>query len=124
MALGLHEVAAKPLCHAAKNADDHGRIGFLVVLEVPQTAIHALFGIFPHRAGVHQDNIGISKIAGMAKARVGHDAEDNLAVREIHLASVCLKIQFAFFGHFFSFRHPIYGKYANLSNDRNRINIF
>ena len=60
-----------------------------------QAVADALLGIVPDRAGVEQDQIGLTLILGGGVAGLGQDARDDLAVAEVHLASVALQIQLA-----------------------------
>ena len=46
-------------------------------------------------AGVQQDQIGLALILGGGVAGLGEDASDNLAVAEVHLATVALEVQLA-----------------------------
>ncbi len=99
----LEQDGAEPLGHAADHAEHVP--GALVALQLAHAPDDPLFGVVPHRAGVHQHHIGLGRMVRAHVALAPEDAEHELGVRDVHLAAVGFDVD-AFHG----VNIPAYGR--------------
>ena len=73
------------LHHAAANPDQHIRIQFFEMLHDTEMPVELLVGIFPHRAGIKEENVGVFG-RNLLTADFRENAGELLRVARIHLA--------------------------------------
>ena len=66
--------------HTAAEADDEAGLFFFQSLEGTHVAEHSLLGVFPHRAGVEEDEVCILRFLAQAVADIHQHALDALTV--------------------------------------------
>ena len=76
------------LDHAAAERDDQVRVRLLELLEAADVAVDALLRMFPHRAGVEQDEVRFRRVVRELVAHLLEEAVDALPVRHVPLAPV------------------------------------
>ena len=86
----FHDVGL--LRHAAADADDQARVLFFEFFQRADVAEDALLGMFAHRAGVEQDEVGVLQRIADAEADVLQDAADLFAVVDVLLAAVAAHV--------------------------------
>jgi len=82
----LEQLGPEPLRHAADHAQHV--TGTLVALELAHAPEHPLLGVVAHRAGVHQQDVGLRGVVGTDVPLAAEHAEDELGVGDVHLAAV------------------------------------
>ena len=80
------------LRHAAADTDDQFRVLFLQFFQRADIAEHPLLCMFPHRAGVEQDQVGVLQRIAQPETHVLQNAADLLTVVDILLAAVAAHI--------------------------------
>lgn len=80
------------LSHAAADADDQAGILLFELFQRADVAENALLGMFTHRTGVEQNQIGIFQRVAQAEAHILQHAADFLAVVDILLAAIAAHI--------------------------------
>ena len=83
----LQKGSLEPFGHASEHADDDAPLLFLLAENI-QAAKDALFGIVPYRTGIDQDQVCIADAVAQRPSVILQDGQDDLAVVDIHLASV------------------------------------
>ena len=91
----LEQLVPQALGHAAEDAHLELGVVALAAFEVLQTMTNPLLGVVPDGAGIEQDQIGLALILGGGVAGFGEDARNDLAIAEVHLATVALEVQLA-----------------------------
>ena len=86
----LEQPRPEPLSHAADDAQHIPRA--LVPLQLTHPPDHPLLGVIPHGAGIEQHDIGLGRILGPHVAGAAHDAEHQLGISHVHLATVGLEV--------------------------------
>ena len=76
------------LHHAAAQPDQRVRTAALDVFERPHIAKHAILGVFPHRAGVEQNQIRVVRRFGEREAHVRQHSFHAFGIRHVLLAAV------------------------------------
>ena len=90
-----HERVAQVLRHAAGQTELHVGAPRLVARQVAEAADDALLGVLADGAGVEQNDVGARRIVGALVAVPAEVAEQQLGVRQIHLAAVGLDVDAA-----------------------------
>ena len=83
-----HQLALQPFGHAAQYADAHLLVPLLQRPEFMEAFADTLFGIVAYGAGVDEDIVGRFDVGDDGVVCFGEQGCHNLAVGEIHLASV------------------------------------
>ncbi len=89
---GLQERLPEPFGHAAQHPDEHARARLAPHVELLEAAPDALLGVVAHGAGVHEDHVGLRRVVRAGVAFFAEDGEDDLRIRHVHLAAVCLYV--------------------------------
>ena len=89
------QLLLQALGHTADDTHDQSGVGPAVAFHLGQTAPDALFGIVADRAGVDQDDIGLTDILGVDVSLPLHQGDHDLRVADIHLAAVGFDKKFA-----------------------------
>ena len=90
----VREMALQPFCdvflldHASAQSDDKVRVRLLELFETPDVAVDALLRMFPHGAGVEEDEVRFRRVVRELVAHLFEEAVDALPVRHIALAPV------------------------------------
>ena len=76
--------------HTTAEADDETGLFLFQSLEGAHVAEHSLLGVFPHRAGVEEDEVCILRFLTKAVADIHQHALNALTVVDILLAAVAV----------------------------------
>ena len=78
----------QPLGHTPQHAYHQARAAAFEVRKIGQFVPYGLFGLFPHRTRIDQDQVGVLYLAGERIALSGQNTGHHFAVGHIHLAAV------------------------------------
>jgi hypothetical protein len=84
----LEQLRPAALRHAAHEAENHVRLVPPVAAHAAHLAERLLLGLIAHRAGIHEDRVGIGLVAGDGVAALGEHLRDLFGVALVHLATV------------------------------------
>src|SRR5690606_41747434 len=88
----LQQLGFQPFGHATQNAYQHSRLLLLEPLDVIQAVANRLLGLLTYGARIQEHDVGIVNVGSRVKTLVSEYRCHNLAVREVHLASVTLNV--------------------------------
>ena len=80
------------LGHASADTDDEPRIALLELFQRTDVAEHPMLGVFPHRAGIEQDEVRLLHVVTDAKANIHQNAAQLFAVIHVLLAAVAVHV--------------------------------
>ncbi len=89
----FEQLLPQPFGHAPHDAHHQSLAGPFITVELPEPSPYTLLGIVAYGTRIHQNDIGLRDLFGIAIPLVLHDGNENLAVADIHLAAVCFYIE-------------------------------
>ena len=91
-AVPIHQFLFDALGHTTEYPDNQMFLLLAQRLKVLQSPDDTLFGIIAHRTGIDEDCVCLTDIVRQFVSVGLHDRSHDLAIRHIHLASVCFNI--------------------------------
>ena len=92
--LFFQEFVFQPFGHATQDTNKHTRPVSLHLPEQVETVPDGLFRLFPDAAGIEEYEVRLFIVSGRAKAIIIKNGCYDLAVREVHRATVTFDIEF------------------------------